>query len=487
MNKGRRPSRPPAGDRRPGGCLGSLFLVLLLLGGCRGQAPESQVWKKGADQPPSPVSEKAGPAPARPNLIIISIDTLRPDHLAAYGYGRPTSPNLDAVARESVVFERCLAQASWTPPSVASLFTSLYPPQHGSLGKDRIPLADQNLTLAEILSDQGYATAAFSASPFISRDFGFGQGFQTFGFDAAENAAALNRLVLTWLSDQPAEPFFLYVMYFDPHFPYQPPPPYDRKFQNGPEGKPLWDPRRVTKLTTLFELKATVGRETFEFLKSEYDGEIAYTDEQIGVLLAELKRRGLLDRSVLVFVSDHGEEFLEHGAFGHGNALYQEAVRILFMLREPGPAKPGTRIGSVVREIDVLPTALELLGIPLTRPVEGKSLVSRIRGAESPADRPAFASSQSLVRQGETMRALTRWPYQFLLAQNPSRAEIYDLAADPEEQNNLAAARPELLRELTAELLDLERAMRPSSVGPLKNPSPDNIPKILESLGYIKR
>ena len=227
--------------------------------------------------PARPMSRPANPfvADPRPSVIIISIDTLRADHLGAYGYQRGTSRNIDRLARESTLFLRCYAQSSWTPSSVGSLFTSLYPEQHGSFGKDEVTLPAENVTLAEVLRGAGYQTAAFSSSPFIHPDFGFGQGFMEFGFDPAENAGNLNALVLEWLGRRTREPFFLYVMYFDPHFSYTPPASYRELFHNGPDGKPLWDPARVTRIDNLFDLNATVGRETFEYLKSEYDGEIA--------------------------------------------------------------------------------------------------------------------------------------------------------------------------------------------------------------------
>jgi choline-sulfatase len=423
----------------------------------------------------------ASSADGRMSVIIISIDTLRADHLSAYGYPRRTSPNLDGLARESTLFLNCSAQSSWTASSVGSLFTSLYPEQHGSFGKDRVILPAENVTLAEVLRDAGYYTAAFSSSPFIHPDFGFGQGFKEFGFDPTENAGSLNELVLAWLGKRArtAGPFFLYVMYFDPHFSYSPPPPYRELFRDGPDGKPLWDPAHVTRIDNLFDLNATVGRETFEYLKSEYDGEIAYADAEVGRLLRALKDAGVLDRAIVVLTADHGEEFLEHGGFGHGNTLYQEVLHVPLLVRAPGFA-PGAVRSEPVRQIDVMPTLLEMLRVPLPRPVEGRSLLT-----EGLAGRPVFSACRHLFHEGEVMRSLIAGGRKIILTEHPDKVELYDLAADPEEQRNLAREDPEMLKQMTDALIGFERGMIPSCLKVGEAAAPDRTDELLKSLGYL--
>ncbi|HUT52327.1 MAG TPA: sulfatase [bacterium] len=431
--------------------------------------------------PARPMSRPANPfvADPRPSVIIISIDTLRADHLGAYGYQRGTSRNIDRLARESTLFLRCYAQSSWTPSSVGSLFTSLYPEQHGSFGKDEVTLPAENVTLAEVLRGAGYQTAAFSSSPFIHPDFGFGQGFMEFGFDPAENAGNLNALVLEWLGRRTREPFFLYVMYFDPHFSYTPPASYRELFHNGPDGKPLWDPARVTRIDNLFDLNATVGRETFEYLKSEYDGEIAYADAEAGKLLQALKDAGILDRAIVVLTADHGEEFLEHGGFGHGNTLYQEVLHVPLLIMAPGFA-PGAVMGETVRQIDVMPTLLEMLGVALPHPVEGRSLLGGELGG-----RPVFSASRHLFHEGEIWRSLSEGNLKIIVAHHPDRVELYDLAADPEEQRNLAGEDPEMLKKMTEEFIACRRAMLPSNLKSGAAVHPDRTNELLKSLGYI--
>ncbi len=429
--------------------------------------------------------------PQRPHIVIISIDTLRPDHLGLYGYFRNTSPGIDRLAQTGLVFEQCMAQASWTPPSVASLFTSLYPPQHGSLGKDRVVLPEDNLTMAEILGEAGYFTAAFSASPFIHPDFGFGQGFESFMFDGSEDAKNLTDMVQDWLqrlNGTPSRPVFLYIMYFDPHYPYEPPAPYNNRFRTGPDQKTLWEPEKLVKIPGLFDLGATIGRHTFERLRSLYDGEIAYTDRRLQDLLEALQEAGLLDPrgSILVITSDHGEEFLEHAGFGHGNTLYQEVISVPLFIRAHGAAA-GKRVRAVVRQIDVMPTMLELAGVDPPAKIEGKSLVPVMREPGSAKDRPAFAACWHLFHQGHVMKSLLKENKKIILSKNPDRAELYDLWSDPGEQRDLAGKRPRLLQEMTDELMRFERDMLTVRAKRAAAKSPSRTRDLLESLGYIQR
>jgi len=463
------------------------FACLLGLGCGRG-TPEAVV----AVLEPGPPPAAAG---SRPDILLISIDTLRADHLGAYGYARSTSPFLNRLAAGSALFERAYAHASWTPPSVASLFTSLYPPQHGSLGKDNLILDDRNQTLAETLGAAGYYAAAYSASPFIHPDFGFGQGFRRFGFEPSDQAGRLAALVERELPAlrraYPRAPLFVYVMFFDPHFPYAPPPPYDSRF-NADGGRPSFDPRRVTRVGSLFALGATVGRDTFEYLRAEYDGEIACADAALAELLARFERGELgLDpaRTVLVLTADHGEEFLEHAGFGHGNALYEESIRVPLLIREPGRSE-GARIPSVVRQVDVFPTLLELAGLQPRPGLEGRSLVGLLDGVPEP-DRPAFASFLHLFHQGESQRSLRQGDLKLIVVRNPDRAELYDLRRDPEESHNLAGERPEALARMAVELDALERRLRPVAApaagGAGGSRSSERSLDLLRSLGYIQK
>jgi arylsulfatase A-like enzyme len=426
-------------------------------------------------------------AESRLNLILINIDTLRPSHLGRFGYPRHTSPFLDRLAQEGVLFEQTLSQASWTPPSVGTLFTSLYPPQHGSLGKDRIPLAPGNTTLAETLRQAGYRTAAFSASPFITPDYGFGQGFEVFGFETDQHAPALNARAIPWLQRHRDQPFFLYLMYFDPHHPYQPPHPFNLKFQNGPDLKPLWNPEHFTgDPPRVMKLDQSVNPETFEYLRSQYDGEIAAVDQSLADLFGRLRAWGLLENSVVIITSDHGEEFLDHGRFGHGRTLYEEMLRVLLLVRAPNLPQPGLRVTQTVRVLDIMPTALELLGVPPRAPLEGKSLVPFFTNPAAEPDREAFASMQYLTEEGRTARSLRQGNLKLILSTHPDRVELYDLSTDPAETRNLAPQKPEQVRDLTDRITALEKAMPATALGAPLNPPATDTQKLLKSLGYVQ-
>ena len=427
----------------------------------------------------------------KPNIIIISIDTLRPDHTGTYGYSRNTSPFLDELAKEMAVFENCYAHASWTPPSVASLFTSLYPTQHGSIGKDRIVLMEENITAAELFRDAGYTTAAFSSSPFIHPDFGFGQGFKSFGFDETENAIALNKQIDGWLKtyDKPDKknPLFMYIMYFDPHYPYQAPDEYNKKFSHAPDGSALFREDRVIKLNTLFDIDAGVGRDTYEYLKSSYDAEINYTDDALSHLINSLKNSGAYDpqNDVLILTSDHGEEFIEHAAYGHGSTHYEEVLKVLFMIKTPDIISQKI-ISAPIRQIDVLPTILETAGMTVPKNIEGKSLSSLLLGGTEENDRLVYATSQTLLNDKQSLRSIRKGRHKLILRTNPDKAELYDISLDPEELTDLAPQRPDLIQDMTNTMLEKEKSMLPPVKGNSLTPPPDRTKELLKSLSYIQ-
>lgn len=463
---------------RPRFALAFAALLLALAPGCSGPVPPASV--AALEEP-----NVRPPANRPPDIIVISIDTLRPDHLGAHGYPRRTSPFLDAFAEGCAVFERAYSHASWTPPSVASLFTSLYPPQHGSLGRDRIVLDEANTTAAEIFSAAGYYTVAYSASPFIHPDYGFGQGFHRFGFASDAPADKLIDMVAADLPalhrDHPDRPLFVYIMLFDPHFPYQPPAADRDRFLADVPG---FAPRRVIQLDSLFDLGAVVGRDTFENLRAGYDGEIAVADRGLARLLGLLDQGKLgLDpaRSFLALTSDHGEEFLEHSDFGHGSALYEESIRVLLWLREPG-RHAGARIADPVRHVDLLPTLLESAGLPARTGLMGTSLAGLLRGEPGP-DREVYASSLHLFHQGESQRCLIQGNLKLILVRNPDRVELYDLAADPGELVNLASSKVDEVKKMGERLEQLESGFKPVGGGA---PAPERTIDLLRRLGYIQ-
>lgn len=334
------------------------------------------------------------PEPERPlNVIFILVDTLRADHLGAYGYGRDTSPNLDAFARKSVFFRDARSQAPCTFPSVNSILTSRYPtaflgqPNHAMGIPERIP------SLAEILNARGYRTVAVSASAVVRNTpsqhnpgAGFGRGFEVFLEDCVWKAAAcVNRQVLgPQVLGQPRKdggggderPLFLYIHYLDPHGPYDPPRGYDRRFATGTPDKSFirnGNPNPIGDMLYKGAPDPGATPADLQHLKDLYDDEIAYFDGQLAQLLRALDEGGWLDDSIVVFAADHGEEFLEHGHIKHCRTVYDAAIKVPLFFHIPGVE--ARTLEQPVQNLDITPTLLDYLGLPAVGlTLEGESL-----------------------------------------------------------------------------------------------------------------
>src|SRR6185436_6011947 len=321
-----------------------------------------------------------------PNLVLVTIDTLRADHTTPYGYGRDTTPVLARLAREGVAVDLAYAPMATTGPSHAALLTSRYPVSLGYLRNGQ-RLDEAQTTLAERLRAAGYRTSAAVSSFVLDRRLGFAQGFGTYDCrcDRARATATIERwegltvpagfdrradettdVALAWLARRGRDrPFFLWVHYFDPHHPYSPPAPYDRRFAPPPAATGL--PRRAVAL---------------------YDGEIAFTDHQLGRLLDAIDAEGLAARTLVVVTADHGEGLMQHGHMGHGLHLYEEAVRVPLVFRWPGSLPAGALVPGPVEHVDLVPTVLDLLGLPRGGgEIEGQSLAAALRGQAGTAGR----------------------------------------------------------------------------------------------------
>ena len=322
------------------------------------------------------------------SLILISLDTLRPDHLSAYGYGRPTSPRIDALAAQGVRFERATSASHWTAPSHATLLTGLHPPEHGVV-RDQDQMSDEIETLAEHLSEAGWRTAAFTGSYFVSELMGLQQGFSTWWEQTGECAAGFGEAI-TWLEAQPAdEPVFLFAHTYQTHAPYQPPPPYDTMFV----GEGLIPPRVAAG--RFDEAPGTQpSKAELEALIGLYDGEIRAADHCVGKLLDALDRTGRREETLVVLTSDHGEELMEHGGIGHGRLL-PLLLRVPLIVSHPTMrAAADPTVSQVTGAVDVVPTILDLLGQPVPAGLSGRSLVGAMTGSPD-ADAVAFSSSQA--------------------------------------------------------------------------------------------
>ena len=365
----------------------------------------------------------------RPNVLVISVDTLRRDHLGCYGYEPDTSPNIDALAARGVVFDNALSTSSWTLPSHASMLTGRYPSSHG-LRDDGVKLAPSVPTLAAGFRLNGYHTLAVVSHVYVSSTFGLERGFDVFD-DSLTEAGATNPPAeqvadrfLALLRASPARPFFGFVHFFDPHWPYTAPEPFARRFADRDYAGPI-DGSVESLLPYFFASRAMPDQHREEMI-ARYDGEIAYLDHQIGRLIDGLRKRGELDQTIVALVADHGEEFKEHGQLGHGRTLYEELVRVPFVLAGHPALQPGSRRDDLVSLIDLAPTLLDLVGAEALPGVDGRSLL-----AHDEPDRALFSES---IRFGVEMRALRRGRYKLIHVPSKESQLYYDLLSDPGER-----------------------------------------------------
>jgi arylsulfatase A-like enzyme len=412
------------------------------------------------------------PPEERRVLVWISQDTVRADHLASYGYERETTPAFDRLSRRWTVFERAIAPASWTLPSMASQFTSRYPSFHGVGIRERPER--QYVSLFEALAGAGFTTLGATGNPLLSGDFDFTRGFDAYWL-VEDGAAELNRVVLKHLDETEGGDVALFLHYMDPHFPYDPPPPFDARFAAGYEGPA--DGRN-------FESFGPEDLDDVAHVRALYDGDLAWTDAQIGALLAELGKRGLLENALLVYSADHGEEFLDHGGWTHSRTLYSEVLHVPFAVRVPGV--PPARAVKHVSLVDLAPTVLEHFGIEVPASFQGRSLLPLIRGGDLPP-RPIFAETRQNA-DGQHRVAVQDGRLKYVLVTPPGEEprvlseELFDVEADPGEVSPLDAGAAERLRRIAFEFLKSARAE--ASAAREREIAPE-IEERLRALGYI--
>ncbi|MGB6002880.1 MAG: sulfatase [Thermoanaerobaculia bacterium] len=392
-------------------------------------------------------SSGCGGAPSHPNVLLISVDTLRADHLGIYGYPRPTSPHIDELARQGVVFENAYSTSSWTLPSHVSLLTGLYPSFHG-VQDEGTKLVETVPTLAEGFRQLGYHTLALVSHFYVSSEFGLQRGFDTFDdsllYSGPKNPVA-GEMVDRFeelLEEIPAKPLFAFVHFFDPHWSYTPPAPFAERFAD-PEYKGPVD-GSVESLSPFFTPGTPIDRPDLQQMIDLYDGEIAYLDSQIGRLLEVLDRRGLLDDLIIVFTADHGEEFKEHGQLGHAMTLFEEQVRVPLIIAGNSAFRPGTRRQDLVSLIDIGPTLMELVGSDLLAQAQGRSLLTTRPDAEM-----VFSES---IRYGIEMRMARSRQHKLIHFRSGDQMIYFDLAQDPQEQSPMA--QDPTRGDLTATLAD---------------------------------
>ena len=387
------------------------------------------------------------------NILVIGIDTLRPDHLGCYGYGRATSPAIDGLAADGVLFENTVSQSPWTLPSFGTVFTSLYPSQHGAMSAVT-SLRESFPTLATILKERGYATGAVVNASVLRPEFGLDRGFDYYDPTPAKGRRAdgTTDAVLDWIDQHKDEPFLMFAHYFDPHEPYAPPAPYDTLFfpeYDGSIGNTFVLHDYFPDVMGMnFEDMKTLTADDWEHIKALYDGEIAFTDREVDRLLKGCEERGLLDRTIIVFLSDHGEEFFEHDGFGHGHTLFSEVIRVPLIISYPRSLPRGKRIVEQVRLVDIMPTVLDLLEARVDEPFEGSSLVPLLTGqgdvkaSEGALLPPRAAYSEGMLR-GSERKGITAHPWKLIYDFRDANRLLFNLNEDRAELLNIVDEQPE--------------------------------------------
>lgn len=402
------------------------------------------------------------PARNRPNVLLLSVDTLRADHLGAYGYTPPTSPNIDAFAAGGILFERVSAQAPSTLLSHTALFTSQIPQHHGASHIRNLPLSAAALTLTEVLAAEGYQAASFNSGGQLDNIFGLDQGFETYEEGPDAFAFSLGR-TREWLAERERRgekrPFFLFLHTYEVHHPYTPNAEDLALFAKNYSGS-LPPEISVARLGSINGSRRRLDAEDLGFIIATYDAEIRAVDRGFGELLALLRQRNLLEDTVLVLTSDHGEEFGEHGWVGwHSHTLYEELLLVPLIFRLPGERFAGTRATQRVRSIDIAPTLLDLLGIPSPASFDGRSLVPLFSPGGRLEELPAIAFRDG--PQGEVWQSFT------LRRLKLNEGRLFDLDADPWERRDLATVDPDSRRRLEAELrrvVDRRQSLKATAV-----------------------
>lgn len=393
-----------------------------------------------------------------PNIVLISLDTCRPDYLSCYGKRKHTTPNIDALAEHATLFTSAISPVPLTLPAHSSMLTGTVPPYHGVHDNLFYLLAERNVTLAERLKEHDYTTGGVIGAFILDAQFGISQGFDTYDDElsgeltflhdyAERRGEEVTQIAVDWLDEHESERFFLFLHYYDPHDPYRPPYPHDVAFADDP-----------------------------------YAGEINYTDKCVGEVIDRLKALDLYDDSLVIIAGDHGESFGEHGEVKHGYFVYHTTTHVPLLIKLPHQTQ-ARRVAQKVSLIDIVPTILSLLQLPIPDELQGHDLMPLLRGQGSAGGKQRFVYSESLLptRYGcNSLFAIETQHWKYIQTTQP---ELYDLQADPGEEVNLFAEhtkRAQDYRDELAELLD--RTVRAGDDGKVELDQASR--KRLEQLGY---
>jgi len=418
--------------------------------------------------------------PVPQNLILISIDTLRADRLGAYGYARATSPSLDALAKRGARVETVIAESSWTLPSHATMLSGLPPAVHGATQPDS-KLSDDVPLLAEMLVAHGFRTFAWTGGVFVGRRHGLARGFESWDERGLAFAPALARALRRIGELDASERFFVFLHTYDVHCPYDPPDSYAARFQRQPAedfietegrcGNPHYNAMEVSP-----------GQAAY--LSDRYDAGIRFADDLLGEFLALLDRSGAGARTLVAVVSDHGDEFLEHGRTGHRGSLYIQSLRVPWIMAGPGIAPQVVHQPAGL--VDVVPTLLDLLGVPVPAEQRGRSLVPVMRGAVA-ADPARVLFSET--EWGKRLHGAVAGSHHLIVDRDDDRQLVFDWRADPAEASPLPAGAYGWMTKLQRVTLAWFESRRTGSAARSAQSIPTLSPAErakLEALGYVE-
>ncbi|MBU0753950.1 MAG: sulfatase [Planctomycetes bacterium] len=436
--------------------------------------------------------------PDTTNLLFIVVDTLRADHLSCYGYDRIKTPTIDSLADQGIRFDKTYSAAPWTCPSMASIFTSLYPEAHGMVlhpirdAKKFRVLSSKLTTLTEILKEHGAETHAISEQIWCSETFGFNQGFDSF-LMLEEGSRELTDRALTRIETlTPDRPFFLYLHYLDPHTPYTPPEafriPHPDRGRFGLEEldwdgwwQKLWQVNGQTPDVDAF----------LEYVRSLYDGEIRFVDHEIGRVLKSIEAQGLSDNTVVVLIADHGEAFLEH-AMLHGSTLFNEELLVPMIIKVPWePELKGQVFTSPVSTLDLVPTVLDFMNLSIPKTIQGKSHVpalwTSITGKDTKPAVPIQKFQRAESAYDPDLKKVVSQGFSLILNSRTRQCNFFDLTNDPLEQKDVLDLFPaefdEHWKYMTRWLEEEKHWVKPD--GPTINLSSE-VEDRLRGLGYLK-
>jgi len=415
------------------------------------------------------------------NVILITIDALRPDHLSCYGYKRDTSPNIDKLAKEGVLFTQAISQAPWTAASLESLFTSTYPSTH-KVESWGVVLDKRIFTLAEIMRKKNYYTLAASGGGRFYKEFpSFKRGFSFF-IDVVETNEIVQQ-TLEWLEKLQNKKFFIWIHFLDyTHAPYLPPPPYNKLFISHETNRQVPIGKGFGIKGFIPDFVAINNITDIDYYISQYDGEIAYIDEQVGKILDKLRNLSLDKNTLIIISADHGESIDEHDFyFQHGYYLFDQLLKVPLIIK--GPTIPeGKIINQQVQMIDITPSILSLLKINVNTTMEGTSLLPIIFGR---VNNKIYAFSEICDGEGLDLKSIRTEEWKLIHNLNTNKYELYNLKNNPEETINLVEIQKEQFESLKTELEEWMDRPKPNII-PLTSSLEAETKKRLKSLGYLQ-